>query len=99
MKAIVVHAQSCAQSAGLKKNYFNYNQEVAMETRYREIEVRGTPFEMGRQIGEAAREEIDSLGERGIPAVTVIPSVAGNRGVAMQLIRHSVRRAMGAEFI
>lgn len=27
-------------------------------TRYREIEVRGKPFEMGRQIGETAREEI-----------------------------------------
>lgn len=28
------------------------------DTRYREIEVSGTPFEMGRQIGEAAREEV-----------------------------------------
>ena len=27
-------------------------------TRYREIEVSGAPLEMGRQIGEAAREEI-----------------------------------------
>ena len=51
------------------------------------------------EVYEAAREEIDSLGERAIPAVTLIPSVAGNRGVAIQMIRDSVRRAMGAEFI
>ncbi len=29
-----------------------------MGTRYREIEVEGKPFEMGRQLGEAARDEI-----------------------------------------
>ena len=29
-----------------------------MTQRYREIEVRGTPAEMGRQLGEAAREEL-----------------------------------------
>lgn len=28
------------------------------ETRYREIEISGTPHEMGRQLGEAAREEV-----------------------------------------
>ena len=28
------------------------------DTHYREIEVSGAPFEMGRQIGEAAREEV-----------------------------------------
>ncbi|HAH48593.1 MAG TPA: peptidase C45, partial [Planctomycetaceae bacterium] len=31
--------------------------------RYREIEVAGLPFEMGRQIGEAAREEIAAFCE------------------------------------
>jgi V/A-type H+-transporting ATPase subunit F len=51
------------------------------------------------EIYGAAREEIDSLAESAIPAITVIPSVGGNRGMAMQMIRDSVRRAMGAEFI
>ena len=31
--------------------------------RYREIRVRGTPREVGRQIGEAAREEIRGFAE------------------------------------
>ena len=31
------------------------------DTRYREIEVAGSALEMGRQIGEAAREEVRGL--------------------------------------
>ena len=37
-----------------------------MTTRYREIEVSGTHLEIGRQIGEAAREEI-----RGFAAIAL----------------------------
>lgn len=34
-----------------------------MPTRYREIEVSGTPRELGRQIGEAARDEVRGFAE------------------------------------
>ena len=34
-----------------------------METRYRELEVTGTPQEMGRQLGEAARQQIQGFAE------------------------------------
>ena len=37
-----------------------------MSTRYRQIEVSGPPRELGRQIGEAAREEI-----RGFAAIAL----------------------------
>ena len=51
------------------------------------------------EIYESARDEIDALNELALPTVAVLPSVKGNRGIAMQTIRDSVRRAMGAEFI
>jgi V/A-type H+-transporting ATPase subunit F len=51
------------------------------------------------EVFEAARREIDALREQALPTVSVIPSVDGNRGMAMQVIRDSVRTAMGAEFI
>lgn len=50
-------------------------------------------------VYEAAREGIDALQEQAIPTFAVIPSVKGSRGTAMQRIRDSVRRAMGAEYI
>ncbi|HEY5311105.1 MAG TPA: C45 family peptidase [Pirellulales bacterium] len=36
---------------------------MSRQTRYREIEVAGTPWEMGRQIGEAAGDEIRGFSE------------------------------------
>ena len=51
------------------------------------------------EVYESARNEIDALNELALPTVTVLPSVKGSRGIAMQTIRDSVRRAMGAEFI
>jgi V/A-type H+-transporting ATPase subunit F len=50
-------------------------------------------------VYESAREGIDAFQEQAIPTFAVIPSVKGSRGTAMQIIRKSVRRAMGAEFI
>jgi isopenicillin-N N-acyltransferase-like protein len=48
---------------------------MSRPTRYREIEVHGTPFELGRQIGEAARDEIrgfaDIVMERTNKSVTI----------------------------
>lgn len=46
-----------------------------------------------------ARESIDRFAEEAIPTFVIIPSVRGNRGTAIQLIRESVRRAMGAELV
>ena len=48
---------------------------------------------------ENARDTVERLDEEAMPTLTVIPSVKGSRGIAMQKIRDSVRRAMGAEFI
>jgi V/A-type H+-transporting ATPase subunit F len=48
---------------------------------------------------EAVRDQVDALREQAIPTFAVLPSVKGSRGIALQLIRDSVRKAMGAEFI
>ena len=59
-----------------------------METRFREIEVAGTPLEMGRQIGEAAREEI-----RGFAAIAlerVNKTIPVSRANAMAACRDSI---------
>jgi vacuolar-type H+-ATPase subunit F/Vma7 len=50
-------------------------------------------------VYDSAREIIDAQQEKAIPTLALIPSVKGSRGTAMQMIRTSVRRAMGAEFI
>ncbi len=50
-------------------------------------------------VYEAAREGIEALREQAVPTFAVIPSVTGSRGTAMQMIRDSVRRAMGVEYI
>ena len=54
-----------------------------METRYREIEVSGTPLEMGRQIGEAAREEIRGFAAIGLERVNKTIPVARARALAV----------------
>jgi isopenicillin-N N-acyltransferase-like protein len=60
-------------------------------TRYREIEVAGSSREMGRQIGEAAGEEIRGFCEAALPlvnkAVRVSPQAA--RGIAAKSIEHA----------
>jgi len=50
-------------------------------------------------VYEHARAGIDVFAEESVPVFAIIPSVKGSRGVAIQLVRDSVRRAMGAEFI
>jgi isopenicillin-N N-acyltransferase-like protein len=62
-------------------------------TRYREIDVAGTPLQMGRQVGEAAREEI-----RGFCAVAleqVNKTVRVSRARALQVARRSMEFAKG----
>jgi len=50
-------------------------------------------------VYDLARESIDRFAEEAIPTFAIIPSVRGNRGMAMQMIRDSVRRAMGVELV
>jgi len=61
--------------------------------------MRGILLFVTEDVYEAARQEIEEFREQAIPAFAVLPSVKGSRGVAMQMIRDSVRKAMGAEFI
>ncbi|MDE2741228.1 MAG: peptidase C45, partial [Gemmatimonadota bacterium] len=59
-----------------------------MSTRYRHIEVSGPPRELGRQIGEAARDEI-----RGFAAIAlerVNKTVRVSRDRAMDISRQSM---------
>lgn len=51
------------------------------------------------EVYEGAREIIAAFKEQATPTFTVIPSVRGSRGLALQMMRDSVRRAMGVEFI
>jgi V/A-type H+-transporting ATPase subunit F len=48
---------------------------------------------------ENVRERMDSFAEESTPTITILPSLKGSRGVALQAIRDSARRAMGVEFI
>ena len=59
-----------------------------METRYREIEVEGRPHEMGRQIGEAARDEIRGFAEVAIDRVNKTFPVSRER--ALEVARASM---------
>ncbi len=51
------------------------------------------------EVYEVAHDEIDEFDEQPIPTFTILPSVKGSRGTAMQRIRDSVRKAVGAELI
>lgn len=50
-------------------------------------------------VYEAAKERIDEFAEKATPAFAIIPAVQGSRGIAAQIIRASVRKAMGIELV
>jgi vacuolar-type H+-ATPase subunit F/Vma7 len=50
-------------------------------------------------VYEAAKDKIDEFVEKATPTFAIIPSVEGSRGIATQIIRASVRKAMGAELV
>ncbi|HIG54771.1 MAG TPA: peptidase C45 [Candidatus Latescibacteria bacterium] len=58
-----------------------------MSTRYREIEVSGTPRELGRQIGEAARDEVRGFAEIALERVN--KTVKISREKALDTCRQS----------
>ena len=60
---------------------------MSKPARYREIEVSGTPREMGQQIGEAAREEVRGFCEVALDCVRKTTPVS--RDKAMQIARES----------
>ena len=60
-------------------------------TRYREIEVNGPPRELGRQIGEAAREETRGFCEVALERVNKTVSVSRER--AFDIARQSTEFA------
>ncbi len=61
---------------------------MTIPSRYRELEVRGTSREMGRQIGEAAREEVRQFCEVALQRVNKTMRVS--RAAAMQIATGSV---------
>ncbi len=65
------------------------------DTRYREIEVAGSALEMGRQIGEAAREEVRGFADIALERVNKSVSVPVERamGVARDCIPYVERYA------
>ena len=52
-----------------------------MSTRYREIEVSGTPRELGRQIGEAARDEVRGFAEIALERVNKTIKISHNKAL------------------
>ena len=60
-------------------------------TRYREIEVSGSPRELGRQIGEAAREETRGFCEVALERVNKTVAVSQER--ALDVARRSTEFA------
>lgn len=53
-----------------------------MSTRYREIEVHGPPQQLGRELGEAAREEIQTFAEIALERVNLSMQISRNRATA-----------------
>mgnify|MGYP003713248619 CR=1 FL=1 len=53
-------------------------------TRYREVEVGGTPFEMGQQLGEAARDEIQGFDEIALERVNKSLTVSRESAIAVE---------------
>lgn len=58
-----------------------------MSVRYREVEVVGSPFEMGQQLGEAAREEVRGFAYVALERVN--KTVAISREAALEVARQS----------
>ncbi len=58
-----------------------------MSTRYREVEVVGSPFEMGQQLGEAAREEVRGFAYVALERVN--KTIAISREAALEVARQS----------
>ena len=58
-----------------------------MSARYREIEITGSPFEMGRQLGEAAREEVRGFADVALERVNKTISIS--RDAALEVARQS----------
>lgn len=54
---------------------------MTSETRYREIDVAGTPLQMGRQIGEAARDEVRGFCEMALTQVNKTVRVSRERAL------------------
>ncbi|MDA1017691.1 MAG: C45 family autoproteolytic acyltransferase/hydrolase [Planctomycetota bacterium] len=52
-------------------------------TRYREITVAGTPREMGRQIGEAAREEVRGFCDVALDRVNLTVPISRNKALSI----------------
>ena len=52
-----------------------------MSARYREIEVVGSPFEMGQQLGEAAREEVRGFADGALERVNKTVAISRLRRV------------------
>ena len=52
-------------------------------TRYPEFEVSGTPFELGRQVGDVAREEIRGFAEIGLERVNKTIKISRDKAMAV----------------
>ncbi|QDV48339.1 C45 family autoproteolytic acyltransferase/hydolase [Gimesia fumaroli] len=52
-------------------------------TRYRELEVAGTPREMGQQVGETAREEVQSFCEVALVRLQETMQISGDQAKAL----------------
>jgi len=68
-------------------------------TRYREIAVAGSPREMGRQIGEAARDEIRGFAEIALERVNKTMRVSRERGLSIAARSTEFARGYSAEML
>jgi len=73
--------------------------ESARPTRYREIEVFGTPRQLGEQIGEAAREEVRGFVDSALHLVHKTASVSRERATAVALASTEQARAYHPDLV
>ena len=69
------------------------------DTRYREIVVAGSPRELGRQFGEAAREEIRGFAEIALERVNRTIRVSRERAMSIAARSTEFARAYGPEMV
>ena len=69
------------------------------DTRFREIAVAGAPRELGRQLGEAAREEIRGFAEIALERVNRTMRVSRERAMAIAMRSTEFARGYSPEML
>lgn len=89
-----------AQKGILQATYYITGDSMSDQaTRYREIEVRGTPRQLGQQIGEAARTEIQGFCEVALERVNKTIAISRDKAMAIATRCTELARAYSPDMV